>query len=168
MTPAGLRAGMHQMHMHDGKSLFRHAVLAMAQAGNDALADAGLKIQDIDLFVPHQANVRMIEETARLIGIEADRIACVTQYVGNSSAATIPIALSLAIKSRRISYGDRILLASAGAGMTSAGVVLKWGLRSECPNRFDDYQAQWETMSKAIEVGCGSLGNADAPALDWT
>ncbi len=126
LTAAGLHAGRHRMMLRDGKGLFKHASGMMAEAGRRALLEAKLSVKDIDWWIPHQANLRMIRETGRILGIPSERTVTVMDRYANSSAATIPIALVEAVADGRICKGDTLLLTAAGAGMMSAGIVLRW------------------------------------------
>ncbi len=126
LTVEGLLAGQHRMILRDGKGLFRQAVAMMADAGHVALQQANLGVEDIQWWVPHQANLRMVRETGKLLRIPPERTITVMDRYANSSAATIPIALAQAVGDGRIRRGDKLLLTAAGAGMMSAGVVLIW------------------------------------------
>ncbi len=126
LTAEGLLAGQHRMILRDGKGLFRQAVAMMAEAGRLALQQANLSVEDIQWWVPHQANLRMVRETGKLLHIPPERTITVMDRYANSSAATIPIALAQAASAGRIHRGDKLLLTAAGAGMMSAGVVLLW------------------------------------------
>ena len=97
----------------------------MAEAGRRALDDAGLTIADVAWWIPHQANLRIIEECGKALGIPASRTVIVVDHCANSSAATIPIAWSEASGLGKIRPGEILLLTSAGAGMISAGVILR-------------------------------------------
>jgi 3-oxoacyl-[acyl-carrier-protein] synthase-3 len=126
LTAAGLHAGRHRMMLRDGKGLFKQAAGMMAEAGRRALMEANLGVEDIDWWIPHQANLRMIRETGRILAIPSERTVTVMDRYANSSAATIPIALAEAVADGRIGKGDTLLLTAAGAGMMSAGIVLRW------------------------------------------
>jgi 3-oxoacyl-[acyl-carrier-protein] synthase-3 len=95
----------------------------MADASLDALKQAGLTIADIDLFVPHQANGRIITALAHLLGVPEDKTLSTVAEFGNSSAATIPFSLSVAAKAGRVQKGAKILMCAAGAGLTGGAVV---------------------------------------------
>ena len=111
------------MTIADGKAVFTQAVEMMSEASRAALAQAGLTIADIDLFVPHQANGRIIAALAHQLGMqEAKTVSTVAEF-GNSSAATIPFSLSIAAKAGRASRGSKILMCAAGAGLTGGAVV---------------------------------------------
>ena len=125
LTSQALIEGRHLMTMRRGSSLFKEAVRAMATAGIEAMKMSQLHAEAIDWWIPHQANTRIIHETGKLLGIPPERTINVVGKYGNSSAATIPIALSDGIDSGRIHPGDNLLFTAAGAGMVSAGLVLR-------------------------------------------
>jgi 3-oxoacyl-[acyl-carrier-protein] synthase-3 len=125
LTSNALMEGRHLMTMRRGSSLFKEAVHAMAFAGNEALKVSKLNAGAIDWWIPHQANARIIHDTGKLLGIPPDRTINVVGKYGNSSAATIPIALADGIESGRIRPGNILLFTAAGAGMVSAGLVLR-------------------------------------------
>ena len=110
----------------DGPEVFRRAVRIMVESSERSLARAGLTAGDVALFVPHQANARIIATAAQRLGIGADRTALVLAETGNTSAASIPLALARAADDGRLSAGDRILLVGFGAGMSWASAVLEW------------------------------------------
>jgi 3-oxoacyl-[acyl-carrier-protein] synthase-3 len=109
-----------------GKEVFRRAVLATAESARSSLEKAKLTIDDIALFVPHQANIRIMEAAATRLGIDHSRIASVIDRTGNTSSASIPLALVDAIETGRLSSGDNVLFAGFGAGMTWASAVWRW------------------------------------------
>lgn len=110
----------------NGKEVFRQAVKVMVKSSNEALAMAGLTIDDITLVVPHQANKRIIEAACKRLGCPVEKTSQVLQYTGNTSSASIPLALVDALDKDRVSPGDHVLLVGFGAGMTSASAVLRW------------------------------------------
>ena len=110
-----------------GQEVFRRAVRATTESVNAALKNAGVDAGDITLFVPHQANQRIMEAIADRVGIPNDRIASVIDSTGNTSSASIPLALVAAIDEGRLHQGDLILFAGFGAGMSWASVVWRWG-----------------------------------------
>ncbi len=112
-----------QMIIADGRAVFARAVGLMASTSRAALAKAGLAISDIDCFIPHQANGRITAAVARELAVAQGKIVSTIADYGNSSAATIPLSLSLAAEERRFTAGTRILMCAAGAGLTGAGVV---------------------------------------------
>ena len=111
--------------MH-GQEVFRKAVLAMEKAATTAMERAGTSIDDIALVVPHQANIRIIDTALKRLGIPREKAALVLQRTGNTSAASIPLALVAALDAGRVAPGDLLLLVGFGAGMTSAAAVLRW------------------------------------------
>jgi 3-oxoacyl-[acyl-carrier-protein] synthase-3 len=114
----------------DGREVFRHAVPGMVNASRAAMTKAGITVADIDLLVPHQANLRIIEAVGKKLPIADDKVATNLQHYGNTSAASIPIALCEAIEAGRVAPGATILLTAFGAGLTSAAAVLRWGERT--------------------------------------
>lgn len=112
------------MTMSDGKETFTHAVQMMAQCAVRALDRAKLTASDIHRFVPHQANARIFDMVCERIGVPSSKTIRTIEEFGNSSAATIPLSLSLVNQERPFVRGERLLLAAAGAGMTGAAIVL--------------------------------------------
>ena len=111
----------------DGREVFRRAVRVMVDSGKKSLAQAGISIHDLALVVPHQANLRIIEAAATRLGLPMEKFATVLHRTGNTSSASIPLALVDAIENGRVHEGDLILLVGFGAGMTSASAVIRWG-----------------------------------------
>ena len=111
----------------NGKEIFRHAVRAVVESSTAALARAGLTAADVDLFVPHQANARIISAAAQRLGIADDRCVVTIDRYGNTSSASVPLALCDALDAGRLRTGDRVLLSGFGGGMTWASAVLRWG-----------------------------------------
>lgn len=114
------------IHM-EGREVFRRAVRAELESIENVLAKAGIGPGDVALFVPHQANIRIIEAVNQRVGLPMDRTAIVLDRTGNTSAASIPLALAEAADSGRIHDGDLVLLSGFGAGMTWASAVIRWG-----------------------------------------
>jgi len=115
----------------DGRDVFRHAVPGMVKTGQAALEKAGLELADIDLLVPHQANLRIVEAVGKKLDIDPARVFVNLQRYGNTSAASIPIALTEALEEARVQPGNHLLFTAFGAGLTSAAAVLRWGGRVE-------------------------------------
>jgi len=109
-----------------GREVFKAAVRSMAEAADQALARAGLTAGDIDLLIPHQANMRIIEATARYAGIPMDKVFVNVDRYGNMSSATLPVALDEAIEAGRLGEGANALLVAFGAGFTWASSVVRW------------------------------------------
>ncbi|HVC24496.1 MAG TPA: beta-ketoacyl-ACP synthase III [Acidimicrobiales bacterium] len=114
------------IHM-EGREVFRRAVRAELESIENVLARAGIGPDEIALFVPHQANVRIIEAVNQRVGLPMERTALVLERTGNTSAASIPLALADAADAGRIAEGDLVLLSGFGAGMTWASAVIRWG-----------------------------------------
>ena len=115
----------------DGREVFRSAVIGMGAAAEKALADAGWSIDDVDLLSPHQANIRIIDATTKRLGIDPDKVYTNIDAYGNTSAATIPIALSEAIDRGRLKPGAKLVLVAFGAGLTWGATAIQWGQRVE-------------------------------------
>jgi 3-oxoacyl-[acyl-carrier-protein] synthase-3 len=114
------------IHM-EGREVFRRAVRAELESIQAVLGRAGIGPGDIALFVPHQANVRIIEAVNQRVGLSMERTAIVLDRTGNTSAASIPLALAEAADAGRVRDGDLVLLSGFGAGMTWASAVIRWG-----------------------------------------
>lgn len=113
----------------EGQEIFRRAVTKMGESSLISLDKAGLGLEDVDLLIPHQANSRIIDATARRLGLDGAKVYVNIQSYGNTSAATIPVALTEALEDGRISPGDIILFTAFGGGLTWASLVYKWGSR---------------------------------------
>ena len=111
----------------NGREVFRKAVMVMVNTSNDAMAKAGVTIDDISLVVPHQANIRIIQAACKRLHIPMDKVAVCLDHTGNTSSASIPLALVEAEAAGRIEAGQLVLLTGFGAGMSSASAVLRWG-----------------------------------------
>jgi 3-oxoacyl-[acyl-carrier-protein] synthase-3 len=111
----------------EGKEVFRRAVRIMVDSATKSMNHAGLTAADIALVVPHQANTRIIIAACDRLGISMERASIVLERTGNTSSASIPLALVDAIEKGRINQGDNILLVGFGAGMTAASAVIRWG-----------------------------------------
>lgn len=114
----------------EGKEVFRRAVRIMVDSANKVLEQAGVSGDDIALLVPHQANVRIIQAACERLNVDMSRTAVVLDRTGNTSAASIPLALDDALSAGRIRPGDLVLLVGFGGGMTAAAALLRWGDRT--------------------------------------
>jgi 3-oxoacyl-[acyl-carrier-protein] synthase-3 len=110
----------------DGREVFRYAVGAISEAIDGALAQSGFKSEDIDWFVPHQANQRIIDGVARKLDLEPSQVVMTLDRHGNTSAASIPLALADAVTDRRIKRGDLVLLEAMGGGFTWGATLIRW------------------------------------------
>ena len=111
----------------DGKEVFRQAVRVMVSASERVLADAGLAAADVAAVIPHQANFRIIESAMKRLNIPLERAATVLETTGNTSSASIPLAMDEAVSKGAINDGDVVLLVGFGAGMSVAAALLRWG-----------------------------------------
>lgn len=111
----------------DGKEVFRRAVRIMVDSGEKSLRQAGITADQLALVVPHQANLRIIQAACDRLGIPIEKAATVLAHTGNTSSASIPLALGDALDAGRVKQGDLVLLVGFGAGMTAASAVLRWG-----------------------------------------
>lgn len=116
---------MHVVHQ-DGQAVFKYAVRKMVEASETLLARNGFTAKDVDLFVPHQANKRIIASSAERMGLRDDQIIINIDEYGNTTAGTIPLALDSARSQGRLKKGDLILLAAVGAGFTVGATLLRW------------------------------------------
>jgi 3-oxoacyl-[acyl-carrier-protein] synthase-3 len=110
----------------NGREVFRHAVRSMSEAAARALDAAKLTGTDIDLMIPHQANIRIIEATAKHAAIPMDKVYVNVDRYGNTSAASVPIALDEAIETGRIKDGTTVLLVAFGAGFTWGSMIVRF------------------------------------------
>jgi len=111
----------------EGREVFRRAVRIMVDSAAASMASAGVGADDIALVVPHQANIRIISASCERLGIGLDRTSIVLDRTGNTSAASIPLALADALDKGRVCQGDLVLFVGFGAGMTAASAVVRWG-----------------------------------------
>ena len=110
----------------DGKSVFKFAVNVLSDVVEELLEDQKLTGSDIDWLVPHQANIRIIEATAKKLGLGMDKVVVTVANQGNTSAASIPLALDTAVREGRIKAGQNVLLEAVGGGFTWGAVLIKW------------------------------------------
>jgi len=115
----------HYLKMN-GPEVFKFAVRVMAESSEEVVSRAGLEMSDISLAIPHQANLRIIDAAAKRFNLPWDRFARSVERYGNTSAASIPLALDEAVRGRLVKPGDLILLSSFGAGLSWASMVMRW------------------------------------------
>ena len=140
----------------DGREIFRRAVKGMAKEIRIVLEEQGMKEEDIDLVIPHQANARIIESLAHHLGVPMSRVVMNIEKYGNTSAATIPVAICEALEDGRIQPGSDLLLAAFGAGLTRGAGLVRWGQRTTPLAESDAElppcnQTALELMSEAIQ-----------------
>ena len=109
----------------DGKEVFKYAINSLSQAAEDVMADAGVKAEDIDLLIPHQANIRIINGVGQKLGLPEEKVVVTVNNHGNTSAASIPLALSESFENGKIKKGDLVVLTAMGAGFTSGGALIR-------------------------------------------
>jgi 3-oxoacyl-[acyl-carrier-protein] synthase-3 len=125
MDELALQEKSHMLKMA-GREVFKSAVRSMAEAADKALMHAGLTAEDVDLLIPHQANIRIIEATARYSNVPMEKVFVNVDRYGNMSSATIPVALDEAVQQGRVRPGSNILMVAFGAGFTWASAVVRW------------------------------------------
>ena len=124
--------GLHYVHMN-GREVFRFATRVTARAARQALAEANVNLEDISLFIPHQANGRIIQSAAKALKLPPEKVFVNLDRYGNTSAASVPIALCEAIEQGRVKRDDHLVIVGFGAGLTWAAVVVKWGVPLPVP-----------------------------------
>ncbi len=126
--PASLETVKNRQHYMkmNGNGLFKKAVKVMVQAADISLQRGGLTYKDIDFFIPHQANIRIIKAVAKRIGLSMDKVCVNLDRYGNTSAASVAVALDEAVREKRIKRGDKVLLTCFGGGLSWASLVLEW------------------------------------------
>ena len=118
---------MHFVHQ-DGQAVFKFAVKKMAEVCGTLLERNGVKASDIDCFIPHQANQRIIRATAERLGLKPEGVIINIERYGNTTAGTIPLAMQTAREEGKLKKGDLVLLASVGAGFTVGATLLRWAI----------------------------------------
>lgn len=124
--PCGINDGRYFLTMN-GREVFRFAVNIICQATQQAVADANLELADIELLIPHQANTRILRSATRALGLPLDRLFVNVDRYGNTSAASIPIALCEAVEQGRLKEGDHVVLVGFGGGLSWGAAVIEWG-----------------------------------------
>jgi 3-oxoacyl-[acyl-carrier-protein] synthase-3 len=127
--PASLETVQNRLHYlrMNGNEVYRFAVNTVVRATQQVLKEAGLTVEDLALFIPHQANIRIIQSAARTLGLPPEKVYTNVDRYGNTSAASIPIALCEAIAEGRVKPGDYLAMVGFGAGLTWAAAVVQWG-----------------------------------------
>jgi len=124
-SPQTAAAGQHFIHMA-GRDVYKYATRQLAESSLGAIRNAGLTIDDIDQFVFHQANLRIIEHVGKQLNMPMEKTYVNIEKYGNTSAASVPMALAEAVAAGRIKQGDRVLMSAFGAGFTAAAAVVEW------------------------------------------
>ncbi len=124
-TPERFSKNLHKIRMH-GKELFKVAVRTLTDFANRSLSENGFSIDDLDWFIPHQANYRIIEAVSKRLGCPMEKVVVNLERFGNTSAATIPTALDEAVREGKIKKGQLVLLDAFGAGLTYGSILMRW------------------------------------------
>jgi 3-oxoacyl-[acyl-carrier-protein] synthase-3 len=110
----------------EGREVFRHAVVKLAEVADEVMEKVGVTGSDVDWVVPHQANLRIIQSTAKKAGVPMGKVIVTVQDHGNTSAASIPMALSIAVADGRIQPGNLLLMEAIGGGLAWGSALLRW------------------------------------------
>jgi 3-oxoacyl-[acyl-carrier-protein] synthase III len=167
--------GEHYVRM-EGKETYRFATRTLASTALTAVEHAGLNASDIDLFIPHQANIRIIEAVAKGLSLPMERMFVNLDKYGNTSAASVPIALAEAVNQGRVAVGDRIVIVAFGAGFTSGAVAIEWtadparGPAGEAAVEPEDVHVRlpvdWDSVDPIPEALAAVLGRPVAPGVE--
>lgn len=126
MSMNGQVANPKKVLFQDGKAVYTWAISTVPDGMNQLLDKAGMSVNELDWFIPHSANLRMIKSICKRLGIPMEKTLTSVEEYGNTSSVSIPLALDLAIKSGRIKKGDKLALYGFGGGLTQAGVIIEW------------------------------------------
>jgi len=161
-TDGSLASGEHFMKMK-GTETFKMAVRTLGSTALAAVRKAGLELSDIDLVVPHQANVRIIEALAKSLDFPMEKVFVNVARYGNTSAASVPLALAEAVAAGRVKKGDRLLFVAFGSGLTSGAITMEWTADPAAMSRADGIGPE------SVKILPGYLGptNPFPPALEW-
>lgn len=140
-TPETMRRGEHFIRM-EGRETYRYATRTLATSALTAIERAGWRPGDVDLFIPHQANIRIIEAVAKGLGLPMERMVVNIDRYGNTSAASVAIALDEAVRAGRVRPGDRLVLVAFGAGFTSGAAAITWTADPTASSRSDTIEAR--------------------------
>ena len=124
-TAETVASGAHYVQMN-GRRVYKFATRVLVSSAQDLLAECGLTVDDVDVYVPHQANVRIIDHAVAKLGIPEDRVVVNVDRYGNTSSASIPLALADALAEGRVHQGDTVLMTGMGAGLTWGSALLRW------------------------------------------
>jgi len=124
-SPETLESKLHYVHM-SGRETFKHAVTRMANSAIHVIEECGLHLDDIDWLIPHQANMRIIKAVGQRIGIPTEKVIVNIEKYGNTSSATIGLALDEAVRDGRIKHGDKVVAVAFGGGLTWGSVLFEW------------------------------------------
>ena len=125
MTKENIDEGLQYFQM-DGHQVFKSATVALPNAINQVLLDTGLSVDDIDIMIPHQPSIRILEKTAEIIGLPFEKVMHNMDRYANTSGGTVPIMLDECNKSGKLKKGDIVLFAAVGSGWTYGASIIKW------------------------------------------
>ena len=125
-SPQTVEQHLHTIRMN-GREVYRFATRIMVTSAEQLLAECGLSVDDIDVYVPHQANKRIIDHAVRRLGLAKEKVVLNVERYGNTSSASIPLALSEAVEEGKLSDGETVLMSAVGAGLTWGSAILVWG-----------------------------------------
>jgi 3-oxoacyl-[acyl-carrier-protein] synthase-3 len=131
----------------DGPAVFKFAVKIVVESTRAVLEQANLTVEDVDLFIPHQANVRIVDAAAKALGLAPEKVFTNMERYGNTSAASIPIALSEAIEAGRMRPGDNVVMCGFGAGLTWGTAAFQWGVPATIPAT-----ESWRTAASEVDL----------------
>jgi 3-oxoacyl-[acyl-carrier-protein] synthase-3 len=157
-----IRRGEHYVRM-EGNQTYRFATKTMATTALESIRKSGLEASDVDLFIPHQANVRIIEAVAKGLDLPMEKIYVNLDRYGNTSAASVPIALAEAVNEGRVQVGDNVTIVAFGAGFTSGAVTIEWtadparGLAGEAAVRPEDVNVRLPVDWDSVDPIPGAL-----------
>jgi hypothetical protein len=177
-TPGTIARGEHYVRM-EGKETYRFATRTLATTALESVRKSGLDPSDIDLFIPHQANIRIIEAVAKGLDLPMERMFVNLDRYGNTSAASVPIALAEAVNSGRVQIGDHVVFVAFGAGFTSGAVTVRWsadparGIAGDAAVDPDDVHVRlpvdWDSVDPippALAALMAQPGGVDVPLDD--
>ncbi len=177
-SAATIARGEHYIRM-EGKETYRFATKTMATTALESIRRSGLEPDDIDLFIPHQANIRIVEAVAKGLDLPMERMYVNLDKYGNTSAASVPIALAEAVNEGRVKIGDHIVLVAFGAGFTSGAVTIEWtedparGIAGDAAVRPEDISVRlpvdWDSVDPipdALAAIMSQPGTVDVPLDD--
>jgi 3-oxoacyl-[acyl-carrier-protein] synthase-3 len=124
-TAETVASGAHYVHMN-GREVFKFATRVLVSSAEDVLDQAGLTVDDVDVYVPHQANVRIIDHAVAKLGIPPEKVIVNVDRYGNTSSASIPLALHEGLSTGRVKQGDTLLMTGMGAGLTWGSAIMRW------------------------------------------
>jgi 3-oxoacyl-[acyl-carrier-protein] synthase III len=134
----------------NGNEVYRFAVGAMTRSTREAVRRAGLRMEDVDVIIPHQANLRIIQSAAKSLGAPVEKVFINVQKYGNTSAASVPVAMCEAVEEGRIRPGSKVVLVGFGAGLSWGAVALQWGTRVKVAR-----QAWWKNALRELRTRRG-------------